>query len=222
MKLKLSLFLLFLFAAGYLSAQTILPKQGFFQGTLHYKNGQVKTAFVAAPKKPKQNGIFIRDTNTAKSEKIPSELLDSISLTTPKGNTYCFENLSWSMKKGGKIQKPQWFYTVVKGYASLYMLPDSYVITAKGNAVAVTYSVGHFGSEIYYMIKKANDKLAYYFAYTSTFGRDRISPVLVQSATHYLSEDQDLVEKITKKYQLSDRDAEEIINIYNDYMNQRK
>jgi hypothetical protein len=222
MKLKLRLFLLFLLAAGYLSAQTILTKEGFFPGNLHYKNGRVKTAFVAAPKKPKQNEIFIRDTNTTKSEKVPSALLDSISLTTPNGNTYCFENLSWSMKEGGKIQKPQWFYTVVKGYASLYMLTDAYVITAKGNAVAVTYSVGHFGSEIYYMIRKGNDKLAYYFARTSTIGTDRISPLLLRSATHYLSEDQDLVDKITKKYLLSDRDAEDIINIYNDYISRIK
>ena len=222
MKLKLNLFLLFLLAAGYLSAQTILPKEGFFPGSLHYKNGQVKAAFIAAPKKPKQKAIFIRATNTAKSEKIPSESLDSISFTTPQGTTYCFENLSWSMKEGGKIKNPQWFFTVVKGYASLYMLSDAYVITGKGKAYAVTYSVGSFGSEIYYMIKKQNDKVAYYFAYTSTFGPDRISQLLQRSATHYLSEDKDLVDKIIKKYQLSDRNAEEIINIYNDYMSQRK
>ncbi len=221
MKLKLNLSLLFLLAAGYLSAQTILPNNGFFPGTLHYKNGQVKNALVAAPKKPKQKMIFIRATIKAKSEKIPSESLDSISLTTAKGSTYCFENLSWSMKEGGKIRKPQWFFTVVRGYASLYMLSDAYVITAKGNAVAVTYSVGHFGSEIYYMIKKRNEKIAYYFGYTSTFGAARCSQWLLRSATHYLSEDKDLVDKI-KKYQFSDRDAEEIVNIYNDFMSQRK
>jgi hypothetical protein len=222
MKLKLSLFLVFLLTAGYLSAQTILSKEGFFPGSLHYKNGQVKTAFVSAPKKPGQKSIFIRATNTAKSEKIPSELLDSISFTTSKGFTYCFANLSWSMKEGGRIKNPQWFYTVVKGYASLYMLPGSYVITAKGNAYAVTYSVDSFGSEIYYMIKKQHDKVAYYFGYTSTFGPNRISQLLQRSATHYLSEDQDLVDRITKKYELSDRDAEKIINIYNDYMSQKR
>jgi hypothetical protein len=221
MNLKLSLSLLFLLTASYMSAQTFLPANGFFPGTLHYRNGQVKDALISAPKKPKQKMILIRATLKAKSEKIPSESLDSISLNTAKGSTFSFENLSWSLKKGGKIRKPQWFYTMVKGHASLYMLSDAYIITAKGNAVAVTYSVGHFGSEIYYMIKKRNDKVAYYFGYTSTFGRPQCSQILLRSATLYLSEDKDLVDKILK-CKFSDGDAEEIINLYNDYMSQRK
>ncbi len=221
MKLKLSLSLLFLLSAGYMSAQTFLPANAFFPGTLHYRNGQIKDALISAPKKPKQKMILIRATLKARSEKILSESLDSISLTTSRGTTFSFENLSWSLKKGGKIRKPQWFYTMVKGHASLYMLSDAYVITAKGNAVAVTYSVGHFGSEIYYMIKKRNDKVAYYFGYTSTFGRPQCSQILLRSATLYLSEDKDLVDKILK-CKFSDGDAEEIINIYNDYMSQRK
>jgi hypothetical protein len=222
MKVKLILLVLTLLTSGILSAQPVLIKQGFFPGTLHYKNGQIKTTYVSAPKKPGQSAIYTWDMMTSKEEKIPSELLDSISLTTPQGATFCFENLAWSMKEDSKIRKPQWFFTVVRGYASLYVLSDVYIINGKGNAYIVTYSVGHFGSEIYYMIRKQNDKHAYYFGYSSTFGPDRISQLLQRSATHYLSEDKDLVDKITKTYQLSDRDAEEIINSYNAFMSQKK
>ena len=221
MKLKFSLSLVFLLATWILSAQTFLLPTGFFPGTLHYKNGQVKNALVAAPKHSKQKAIVIKSGVKAKREKIPSTFLDSISITTQKGNAYYFEHLAWATKKGAKIRKDRWLFPVVKGYTTLYLLTDAFFITNEGNAYIVTSGPAN-GQVFFYLIRKKNEKIALYFGATSSSkGVMRLNIILKKSASLYLSEDKDLVDKIKKKI-LTHRDMEEIITIYNDYMSQKE
>lgn len=203
----------FLFITGVLSAQQFLPREGFFPGTLHYKNGQVKEALVAAPKTCNQKVIFIKADLKAKSEKVQSCLLDSISIKTNNGNTYDFDHLDWTYKKEGKPRKARWFFATIKGYTTLYLLSSAFVITREGNAYAVIN-----GTIYYYLIRKKNEKVAYYFGVTATSHAPVNSNyILKKSASLYLSEDKDLVDKINKKV-LTHKNIPEIINIYNDFM----
>jgi len=223
MKLKLSLSIVFFISFAYLSAQDfMLPREGFFPGTLHYKNGKVREVFVSAPKHTKQGTIVIRATKTAKKEKVPSASLDSISITPRKGITHYFEHLPWYYKKGGNPKNAMWFYVTVKGYATLYLWYETFIIDRDGNATDVSYTTQGSCTVHTYMLRKKNEKSAVYFAHvpshTLAIG---FNAALKKAAALYLSEDKDLVDKINKKL-LKTEDLEEIINIYNDFMSQRK
>jgi len=66
MKLKLALSLSFLMVANLLSGQYLLPREGFFPGTITYSNGEVKRGYVAAPKKAKQGKVYFKpDKNSS-------------------------------------------------------------------------------------------------------------------------------------------------------------
>jgi hypothetical protein len=223
MKLKLTLSLLFLAAAGYLSAQDfMLPREGFFPGTLHYKNGTVRNVFVSAPKKANQGSIIIRADKTSKKEKISSALLDSISITPKKGITHYFEHLPWCYTKGGKPKKAMWFYTTVKGYATLYLWYATFIIDRNGNATNVMYTSSGSATINTYMLRKKNEKTAFLFARVPSGGiAIGFNAALKKAAANYLSEDKDLIDKINKK-QLTYDDVEEIIAIYNNFMSKKK
>jgi hypothetical protein len=98
----------------------------------------------------------------------------------------------------------------------LYLLASAFIITKEGNAYAVID-----GTIYYYLIRKKNEKVAYYFGVTGTSHAPVNSNyILKRSASMYLSEDKDLVDKINKKV-LTHKNIEEIINIYNDFMSKR-
>jgi hypothetical protein len=224
MKLKLTLLLLFLAIAGSLSAQAdfMLPREGFFPGTLHYKGGKVRDVFVSAPKKANQGSIIIRATKTAKKEKVPSAMLDSISINPRKGVTHYFEHLPWCYKKGGKPKKAMWLYVTVKGYATLYLWYTTFILDRNGYATSVQYTTQGSGTVDTYMLRKKNEKTAFYFAHIPCGGiAIGFNAALKRAASQYLYEDKDLVDKINKKL-LKTEDLEEIITIYNDYMSKEK
>ena len=223
MKLKLTLSLLLLAAAGYLSAQDfMLPKEGFFPGTLHYKNGTVRNVFVSAPKKVRQGSIIFRADKNSKKEKVSSSLLDSISITPTPGITHYFDHMPWCFKKGGNPKKAIWFYVTVRGYATLYLWYETFIIYKRGKASTVSYTTGGSGVVYTYMLRKKNEKTAVYFvqvpSHTIAIG---FNAALKKAATTFLSEDKDLLDKINKK-QLQNENLEEILTIYNNYMEDRK
>jgi len=217
MKLKLTLSLLLLLAGAYLSAQTFLPREGFLPGKLIYTNGEVKTGFIAAPKKSNQSFIYYKSDKDAKKVKIKSILLDSISMKTDEKNTSCFERLGWTLTPKGKIRKQRWFYVTVKGYANLYILADKFIIDKKGRVIFVTNS-----QAFYYLLRKRNEKVAHYFLYVSTAKMNiTVGSMLKQNAPKYFSEDADLMQKINTK-KLKAKNVEEVVNIYNDYMDKKE
>lgn len=223
MKLKLTLSLLLLATAGYLSAQDfMLPREGFFPGTLHYKNGTVRNVFVSAPKKANQGSIIIRADKTSKKEKISSASLDSISISPKKGITYCFEHLPWHYKKDGNPKKAMWLYVTIKGYATLYLWYETFIIDRHGNATTVKYTTQGYSTTNTYMLRKKNENTAVYFINVPSSGiAIGFNAAFKKVANQYLSEDTDLLDKINKK-QLTYDDVEEIITIYNNFMSQKQ
>lgn len=222
MTLKIKLSLVLLLAVTYLFGQTILPKEGFFQGTVTFTNGKIKTGYFAAPKHPKDNSVLFKADAKAKTEKIPSATVDSLKMVTDDGSVFYFENMPYAYKPGSKIKDKIWFFVAVKGYATLYLFTDIYLITRKGNAYVVNRGNGNMGSMYFYYLRKKNQKVAYQFAETSeSWGVMRLNAILKQAAAEYLSEDADLIDKINKK-ELTHRNLEEIIHIYNEYMDKRK
>jgi len=223
MKLKLSLSLSFLMIVGYISAQDfMLPREGFFPGTLHYKNGKVRTVLVSAPKHTKQGTIIIRETPTADKEKVPSASLDSISITPKKGITYCFEHLPWYYKKDGNPKKAMWLYVTLKGYATLYLWYETFIIDRHGNATTVKYTTQGYSTTNTYMLRKKNEKTAVYFISVPSSGiAIGFNAAFKKVANQYLSEDKDLLDKIDKK-QLTYDDPEEVIAIYNNFMSKKQ
>lgn len=216
--LKCKLTLVLLLAVTYLSAQTFLPREGFFPGTLFFTNGKTKTGYVAAPKHPNDKNVLLKTNEKAKAEKVPGANLDSLTMTTDDGKVITFENLPWTHSKNGKVKDKEWFFLVVKGYASLYLFTDVYLVTKTGNAYAVNRGNGNMGAVFSYYIRKKGDKVSHHFAESSEqFGVVGLGTILKKAAADYLSEDADLVDKINKK-QLTHKDMEEIIHIYNDFM----
>jgi len=139
-------------------------------------------------------------------------------MNTDDGKVITFENLAWNHSKTGNVKDKEWFLKVVKGYTSLYLFTDMYLVTKTGNAYAVNRSNENTGSVFSYYIRKKGDKVAHHFAESSDqFAVVGLGSILKKAAADYLSEDADLVDKINKK-QLTHKDMEEIIHIYNDFM----
>lgn len=71
-------------------------------------------------------------------------------------------------------------------------------------------------------MRKKNSNIAYFFAYTSpSRSVFNLNHILKKTASWYLSEDKDLVDKIMNK-QLTHKNLEEIITMYNDFMEKQK
>ena len=218
MKFKLTFSIVLFLIVTCLSGQTILPKEGYFPGTMTYENGIVRTGYVAAPTFWNQSHVWFESDKNGKEEKIKCKDVKSITLQTPNGKTYHFDNIPVCMKEGRKNLRKRWLVLMLQGYATLYLQSDAFVIDKKGNAFSVTYSSNYYPATQTYYIRKKNSNTTYFFAQTSpNHNVGNLNHVLKRTSSWYLSEDKDLVDKIMTK-KLTHRDVEEIITIYNDYM----
>jgi len=219
MKLTLTLSILFVILQTSLSAQGYnfyAPGRQAFPGTITYVNGKVKTGLIIAPKHLKQSKIFYRTAKKAKKEKIPSNLIASISLQTETGKDAEFEFLPSVMKKGKTPGSNIWLEVIVKGYATLYLISDKYLLSEDGHVY--NFDNASSGPSWRYYLRKKGEKVATFFAYTSPSKMvPRLNSILKDNAAIYLSEDTDLLKRIENK-ELTHKDLEEIIRIYNDYM----
>jgi hypothetical protein len=215
MKLKLKLSLFLLLAVTYLSGQT------FYKGTLTFVNGEVKNGFVAPPKDANQKNILFKSNEGGKKEKIPNESLSLLSMESENGKTLDFEYCPTAQAKG-KSTKKYWLFVTVKGYATLYLM-STYRIDRNGNAYTVYYAQNsHDQSMFPYYLRKKGENVAFFFAYTSPSHMiANLNTFLKKSASLYLTEDPELVKRIERK-ELTHRNLEEIINIYNDFMSNSK
>jgi hypothetical protein len=221
MKLKFNFTSIFFLAVTCLSGQVQFPGQGYFPGTLTFTDGHTKNCLVIAPRNPGQSVIYTKSADKAPKEKVKSSLLSSVAIEAKKGNIQVFERLPIARKEGARNQAPRWLYVEIKGYATLYLLPDKFIIDRHGNA----YSLNHFtdgdAAIQTYLIRKKNQHVAYYFAKT-TNAKNAIglNAILKKTASWYLKEDKELVKRINEK-DLTHYDIEMIITLYNEFMSKK-
>ena len=198
-----------------------LSGQTFYKGSITFANGDVKNGFVAPPKDANQKNILFRSTEKAKNEKIQNGTLTAISIESENGKTLDFEYLP-TAQGPGKSTKNYWLFTEVKGFATLYLM-SVYRIDRHGNAYSVYYAQNSHDQAMFpYYIKKKNEKVAYFFAYTSiSHTVIGLNAFLKKSASLYLNDDPGLVKRINDK-DLTHRNLAEIINIYNDFMDKKQ
>ena len=235
MNYKNSIAALLFFSAISLSAQQILPREGFFPGTMTFTDGHVQECIISAPKHPGQGTIYYMVSENGKKQKMSSKLLVSITINTPQGHTYYFDRESTAMRPTSKHSKPVWLFKIQQGYATLYEYTSAYIIDRKGNAYTVSnsqsfnsFSPGntvHINEPamIYYYIKKKNQPGAYYMG-MSNVSRNSLTvgglSALKKLANWYLSEDQDLIKEINAG-NFKWNDIKEVVQEYNDFMNKR-
>lgn len=203
-------------------AFNISYSQTYQTGSIKYEDGTIKNGYVSIPKRVNQQNIYFKPEKNGSEEKISSNSLKSISVQSTDGKEYYFERQYYKMNPAKQNKYRGWLYTVVKGYATLYLISDNYQIDKKGNVYVIDNVA--FGKDLPtydYYLKKEHENAAIMFATTSTsssmFG---LNNILKKNAAKYLAENKELVEKIKNK-DYTHRDVEGIISIYNTFMNEK-
>jgi len=213
---SLTLLLILFFAANVSFSQT------YQKGNLVYEDGTTKEGLVSIPKRVTQNNIYFKPEKNGNEEKIPSDKLKYIHVQSTDGKEYSFERQYYKMSPEKQNKNDGWLFVVVKGYATLYLCSDNYQIDKKGNVYVIdnVQSTGELPTYEYYL-KKEKGIAAIFFATTSTsstmFG---LNKTLKNNAAKYLAEDKELIKKINNK-DYTHKDVEEIISIYNTFMQEK-
>jgi len=195
----------------------------FQTGKVIYINGDVKTGFLAIPKKVDAKFIeFKSGMGNNQIEKIQSSELKYVSVQSEDGTDFIFERISYASKLGAKPKKPVWLFTVLTGYATLYMTSPEYVTDEKGRVILqYSYYAGTDVPSYNYFIKKGNEDIAYYFGMTGGSNILGLNSFLRKVATPYLVDYPELVERIKNK-EFTHKEYKGIVQLYNEYMKELK
>lgn len=207
----------------FLSIVHVVSGSIFQSGKVIYLNGDIKTGFLAIPSNADVKTIEFK-TGIANNqiELIQSSDLKYISVQSEDGNNFLFERISYAYKIGAKPKKPVWLFTILTGYATLYMTGTEYVTDKKGNVVLqYSYYVGRDVVSYNYFIKKGNEDIAYYFGMTGGSNMLGLNSYLRKVTIPYLVDYPELVARIKNK-EFTHKDYKGIVQLYNEYMKELK
>ncbi len=185
------------------------------KATLFYENGQNIGGYVAIPKTCGQDEISFKPFKDSKAITVPSKMLKRIMVYNKDSTTYSFERVNYVLEQDDPPKRNGWLYVMVEGYATLYFKVDKYKIDKEGKLLLIAEE----GMPMNFVQKKSEHK-AVLVATSNPHGSNMVigsEKPFKKYAPVAFAEDQELVSKI-KKGQYKSRDIEEVVKIYNQYM----
>ena len=188
------------------------------KAVIYYTNGETKSGYAAIPKTWDQKEISFKTEKDAKVTEIPSQVLRRITVINKDSSSYSFERVNFVLKPDDPPKHTGWLFMLVEGYANLYFKIDKYKVDPWGQLHLILDN----GLPMKFVQKKGEHK-AVFVSISSLPGLN----ITINSEKQFkkyapvaFAEDEDLVNKIKNKNYTS-KDIEEVVQIYNEYMQGR-
>jgi hypothetical protein len=192
----------------------LVNAQKFFKGQLTYKDNKIVVGLINMPATPSDKKIKFKINESADPEKINSDLIRFITITSDNGKSCTLEHVELSKKEGWAF-----CFLVLEGYANLYLTGDGISTDKHGNVTPTSsYVSGRSMPEYYYMIKRKSEKYLTTLAITSPsktmLGKAK---AFRKMAVEYFKDYPELVKRINDK-EFTEEDVPQVVSIYNEHM----
>jgi hypothetical protein len=197
----------------FVCSMNLVSAQKFFKGQLTYNNNVILVGLINMPDTPGDKKIKFKLTESSEVQKIKSELIRFITITSDEGIPCILENIEISKKEKA------FCFLLIKGYSSLYMTGQGISTDKYGNVrPTAVYVSGRSLPEFFYMVKRKNEKYLTTIAITSPsktmFGKAK---AFRKMAAEYFKDYPELVKRINNK-EFTEENVVQVVSIYNDYM----
>ncbi|MGJ8665132.1 MAG: hypothetical protein ACSHW7_02095 [Patiriisocius sp.] len=136
----------------------------YWQGQIKLVDGTIKEGFVRVPKSCREKKISFLKNEDSKREKIKSEDIEALLLTSNQGNSYLFENVHWRYMFRNKTTKKKLLLLVEakNDFATFYKSSQYYFVNYTDGILDLAYN-SNTGDINYLIRKNKNDFATHYY-----------------------------------------------------------
>ena len=211
--------LVMFFGFNGIAQNNLINPNEFWKGEIKLSDGSVKKGYIRVPDSGDDNSIVYRAGEKGGKESIKSDLIESFTVVSGKGNAYTFDRLAtrFNIKKE-KVSEKKYFLLVFKkgSHATFYLASNGYYTNAKDGTLDIvnTYLSGKDLPTFTYLIRKKNQDFADVFGQTSPsktlFGLNKMLKVRCE---YLIPDDPSLLKRIEAD-EFKHTQIPEIIDIY--------
>jgi hypothetical protein len=194
------------------------------------EDGTIKKGYVDIPTLDIVRKLKFKETEDGSITKLKINKINKVTVYSDDGQSNTFESVYIDLTFSPKKERISGYKVLMlvreKGYATLYIKGDKYKIRKDGSVDIVAYALESEGGVPvfrYYIRKKGKDYAAYFAYHTKNPGSIVIGihGELKQGTRNYLSEYPKLVKEVENR-EYTHKNIPEIIEVYNEYMNNKK
>lgn len=202
-----------------MAQSNLINPNAFWQGEIKLTDNSIKKGYIRVPDSGDDNSIVYRAGEKGEKESIKSDLIESFTVVSDKGNRYSFERLAtrFNIKKEKVSDKKYFLLEYKKGtHATFYFTSNGYYTNAKDGTLDIvnTYLSGKDLPTFTYLIRKKNQEFADVFSQTSPsktmFGLNKMLKV---RASYLIADDPSLLKRIEAD-EFKHTQIPEVIDIY--------